>query len=185
MSNQSDITAKEQVLAWVRSKNPHAVRKWKQHLCGKLYGCHCKPEDLVDIETPSDMGLQELLIACGKTVKNWKDCSLDVGISSSYSSGANYVFWLPDGSSHSIYDLTKNLHNQSEEFYQSILPLINDWHYRTATKNWNRDFHIFPERENVIFWKRNLLLCLPTTPLTHQWLTHLKRWHYSQSLFFY
>lgn len=62
----------------------------------------------------SDMGLQELLIA------------LDI---EEYKVRADGWIVRGDGygdyTSYALYDLTKNLHNQSDEFFTSLLPLIN------------------------------------------------------------
>lgn len=159
MTKDSTTSAKERVLAWVRSKNPASMElkfgckilvsellctnnafdvipKSSKSLCTILsYSAAYKEntpsstdwndeaisvwcdewhvertwggEDLEESDgyeiLGSDMGLQELLIAL-KT----RDISIE-------SCGA-----LMD----SIYDLTKNLHNQDDSFYEALLPLI-------------------------------------------------------------
>lgn len=61
----------------------------------------------------SDMGLQELLIAFWQWIhEGHEDDELEQ---------ATRMKVFVD-----MYDLTKNLHQQSEEFYQAILPLINE-----------------------------------------------------------
>lgn len=65
------------------------------------------------------MGLQELLIAIQET-EQWNEWSVcldnEDGLAHVYHSENAYK---------AIFDLTKNLHNQSEEFYTKFLPLIS------------------------------------------------------------
>lgn len=70
----------------------------------------------------SDMGLQELLIAI-------KQQDADKGLADMTVIDILVQFdntvWFESAFGNATFDLTKNLHNQSEDFYKSILPLIN------------------------------------------------------------
>lgn len=164
-------SAKEQLLKFVRSKNPQTTK----HRC-----CHCDKET---IEAPcsycgdyntysdeSDMGLQELLIAllesrkwryyknqhrwdskrkCYYTSMRDEPCTqkeYEDNIDESKRSSNNAfmgrlqkcAYWtlekeLSEGScsdkmllkiATELFDLTKNLHEQSDEFFESLLPLL-------------------------------------------------------------
>lgn len=149
MTNQPTPTAKQQVLDWVRSKNPQTLELkegcvikcgidhrdpclvthvWRPDDDSLAAYCYCvedcgteirmieDPEDTVEI-LGSDMGLQELLIAIGLSHLSDSFCCSDGG-------------WIyekdqyGDPTYYGQFDLTKNLHNQTEEFYTAILPLI-------------------------------------------------------------
>lgn len=146
----TEHTHKDRVLAWVRSKNPHTMeldfgcmiedaRGSKRVLCeryehvkGDLYRSVARPNCLVQIceILGSDMGLQELLIAM-KTLhpkpayfgvhinhpfgcESFHEGNLVIHVQATFSP---FSFNIP-------FDLTKNLHNQSPEFYESLLPLL-------------------------------------------------------------
>lgn len=117
--------SKEKVLAWVRSKNPQTIK----HRC-----CDCEKEE---DEAPcicgshntysdcSDMGLQELLIALDNQYE-----ALKKKHPNRFSVSETGEILMQDlvspmhYSTEIFYDLTKNLHEQFEKFYESIFPLI-------------------------------------------------------------
>lgn len=134
-TNQS---AKEQVLSWVRSKNPQTLELkvgTKLFLRPTPYSgkspklsqvCECSDiswwRQHKDKILGSDMGLQELWLAFERsgnidlhiepdgTIKQHKEWDMDSITLKKETIG---------------FDLTKNLHEQSEEFFQAILPLIS------------------------------------------------------------
>lgn len=134
MSSTPTASAKERVLAWVREKNPqtmeigigvrcriknsHFSTKTHEILIGDRY-VYYDTEFVIDSdmnrdnEDPyciiveilgTDMGLQELLIAIREGIED---------------NGA-----VQDRIIYGMFDLTQNLHNQAEEFYESLLPLL-------------------------------------------------------------
>lgn len=131
---------KDRVIQWVRSKNPQTIERsiegsnilaeLKQYVCLEEWLSQCPDEHAfmeglaigAGKEIGSNMGLQELLIA----FKNGKKYYFDV-VPSSFD---GMVYIRPTNSYQpeiSIdFDLTKNLHEQSEEFFESIFPLIDD-----------------------------------------------------------
>lgn len=136
MNTTPTPSAKDRVLAWVREKNPQTmelkfgcrvhrygvhdetllvvrrggigkdkIRKW---WCNNGYDY--RRDEIVILG--SDMGLQELLIAL---------CDNNPHISI-MSDQFCYIEYQPE--SEVEYDLTQNLHNQSPEFYEALLPLL-------------------------------------------------------------
>ena len=158
-------SAKEQVLAWVRSKNPQTMKlkfgckfRWNYDTYMVNCGGNCFPrqhilafsctgdshywadnpsdaqketrkyfsqsqewleenKEYIEI-LGSDMGLQELLIAL-------KDIPLNIGM---YTTGrlriSNISCIHGAGNETCVFDLTKNLHNQDDSFYEALLPII-------------------------------------------------------------
>ena len=121
------IGAKEQVLAWVRSKNPQTM----EHKFGKntySYCNHCG-KGYEEKCTGSDMGLQELLIALGEEF---------YGIGGEYDDKTFRFYGISDRQNRQVFvyfDLTKNLHNQTEEFYQSLLRTEFPYVYKSLKRN--------------------------------------------------
>lgn len=147
MTKNETQSAKDQVLAWVRSKNPQTMElkfgcrilvhrqrgdeemiyKGDQEMLQKNIdelrtdGCDCCSDsfDMGQCEIlGSDMGLQELLIAL-------KGVPLNLGM---YKTGrlriSNNSCFYGSGNETFVFELTKNLHNQSQEFYEEIAKLI-------------------------------------------------------------
>jgi hypothetical protein len=95
----TEFTAKQRVLEWVRSKNPQTMDK--------------------DFEIlGSDMGLQELLIAWIAKVDEQYHPHSPKERDHKYQWGSHKILGQ--------FDLTENLHNQSEDFYENILSLISN-----------------------------------------------------------
>lgn len=138
MSTTTSPSAKNRVLAWVRSKNPQTMEL--------KFGCKVLVEGeermfvrrrnsdciiaLGDAVTQcyreftilgSDMGLQELLIALEGTDHMDATCERMSDVQG-WGSGALVIDVL--GYVYDIYDLTKNLHDQAPEFYEAILPIV-------------------------------------------------------------
>lgn len=142
----SPSSAKDKVLAWVRSNNPATMEAklgcyflikeengWREHIQkwdDEWVGCADKQgkfnfqlrgvesyeqNKIVECSIGSDMGLQELLIA----LKN--DQSKPILVSDS----GYFWTWQKDELKYLFdFDLTQNLHNQSQEFYEEIAKLI-------------------------------------------------------------
>lgn len=172
MTNQKDkASAKDKVLAWVRSKNPQTMELKKGCKCvfRELYGEKAtwdgyigyeerqderikKTQEKVILEfweygndehgsfsthyeiveiLGSDMGLQELMIAF-KSIHGMKAY---IGVHSNFPFGNKdfhegllvlHIQSSVSPYSHNIgFDLSKNLHQQPDEFYEAILPLIS------------------------------------------------------------
>lgn len=116
MTTPSPSLAKQRVLAWVRSKNPQT--QVVKRVVGDTYR-GIKPYKDRDTCFPSikeavikelDMGLQELLIAAKK--EGLMIAVLETG-EIEYRNKEICCF-----------DLTQNLHNQPDQFYLDILPLL-------------------------------------------------------------
>jgi hypothetical protein len=60
------MTALESVTAKIQAAVPDTVEHWKAHVCGKLCGCKCKPEDLEDRMTTRPITLEDCMIASEK-----------------------------------------------------------------------------------------------------------------------
>lgn len=94
------MNAKEQVLQWVRKANPQTI---DYHPGDKL---KTSPQYMT-------MGLQELLIS----LEDWTEVPVDF-------TGTILTFYLDDGILE--YQLTKNLHQQPDPFYEYLVPLIDN-----------------------------------------------------------
>ena len=147
MTNSEKASAKDTLLAWVRSKNPQTMEP--KELCryawSNLDGAagggfiqsaehwdaiqsHPKIDEVTILG--SDMGLQELLIA----FKSIHGKQTYFGVHTNHPFGCEQfhdgklVFHVQSNFSpysHNLpFDLTKNLHSQSDEFYEALLPLI-------------------------------------------------------------
>ncbi len=116
MTKDSTPSAKEQVLAWVRSKNPQTMDTCSG--CNFYWRfCSCNT-----MELGSDMGLQELLIALEALFTEAAQAGKDTIVRCDVNTMGRITF----GAYRTMrYDLTKNLHNQPEDFYSHILPLIH------------------------------------------------------------
>lgn len=135
MPTESTASAKEKVLKWVREKNPQTMEyshTFKVRISnldgldrivtvaneGTMDQIRSNPK-IDDVEIlGSDMGLQELLIAFG--VDDYKLRAIKEGWVRIYKEDAALRDHTVD------FDLTKDLHEQSPDFYQSLLPLIHD-----------------------------------------------------------
>ena len=128
MSHESTPSAKSRVLEWVRSKNPQTMEpkelcryEWS-NLDGAAGGgfiqskkhwdaiqSHPKIDEVKILG--SDMGLQEFVIALRGTGALLK-------MNGELFQSSQRIKPL------CTYDLTKNLHEQSDDFYEALLPLI-------------------------------------------------------------
>lgn len=144
MSNEaSTLSAKDQVITWVRSKNPQTMElkfgcevqtisesgfinystviqcdtdkrgKPKYLLYNNEIGARWCPKQVINEILGSPLGLQELLIALG-------DPAYEVH-------GDGWIVERDaygDPTSYAQFDFTQNLHNQPDSFYESLLPLL-------------------------------------------------------------
>lgn len=144
MTTNPTPSAKELVLQFVREKNPQTMElKFGCEImitgCEYIFDFICEENNKYILKTQddsyaiirkpfstkilgSDMGLQELLnalclLGAHSIIGDWKTHGTINGILAFYSGDGDALF---------KYDLTQNLHNQPDEFYTSLLPLIND-----------------------------------------------------------
>lgn len=127
MNHSSNTSkAKQQVLDWVRSKNPQAVlHDFSQ---ASVSSAFCRDCGATERDADADckrLGLQEFVMAFKKSGMN-----VQYQVDTEQFMQCEFIKVDLAGEWHCIatahFYLTKNLHNQPEEFYQSILPLIHD-----------------------------------------------------------
>lgn len=151
MTNHPTPSAKEQVLAWVRSKNPQTLElkmgcevetiseagflnysivlqvredkrgKAQYFLFNDEIGARWCPKRVIHEILGSDMGLQELVIAIGRKARPFLRDDKFMRL------GLEWFVVTHISCEYRyecFFDLTKNLHNQEPEFYEALLPLI-------------------------------------------------------------
>jgi hypothetical protein len=140
MNTSPSPSAKEQVLDWVRNKNPQTLEL--------KFGCKIRYGGITETivhsinpngEVQTDKFTGWLLVS--KIKQDYRILGSDMGLQEFcraltysgfyYSMNHNFKFTIRKhptvGSIEFVeYDDEQDLHNQSEEFYQAVLPLIND-----------------------------------------------------------